>query len=392
MSCDANKVILKPGREKALLNRHPWIFSGAIGFSPSFKNGEILTVCSSNGEFLAKAYFHTENSLCGRVLTFIDEPIEDVIDQRIDEAIRLREKMFDREQTNCFRLINAEGDELPGLIVDLYDDLAVVQINTCGMDRLKSLIVKKLKAKLKLRGIYEKSHSGARRQEGLPDTLETLDGECPKEMLVKENGVMFSVAIEQGQKTGFFLDQREMRQLICRLSKDKNVLNCFSYTGGFSLFALKGEAKFVTSIDSSAEACRYAIENTLINHISMNRHEVVQADVFDYLQSPKLPFDVVILDPPAFAKKRQDVDAACRGYKEINRRVLEKLPPSSYLLTCSCSHFIDEDLFQQLIFQAAIEAKRRAVICSRHIQAADHPVSLFHPEGKYLKGLLLHVD
>ncbi len=386
------KVTLKPGKEKALRNRHPWIFSGAVDSMPAFENGEILPVYSASGEFLAKAYFHPENSICGRVLTFIDEPIENAIDQRITEAIALRERMFDREKTNCFRLINAEGDGLPGLIIDIYDDLAVVQINTHGMHRLKPLIVEKLKAKLKLRGIFEKSHSAARRQEGLSDSLGSLYGECPKEMLVKENSVLFLVAIEEGQKTGFFLDQREMRQLIYRLSKSKRVLNCFSYTGGFSLFALKGGAEFVTSIDNSEGACRYAMENTLLNHIPLSQHEVIKADVFDYLKSPKQPFDIVILDPPAFAKKRQDVNAACHGYKEINRRILEIMSPDSYLLTCSCSHFIDEDLFQQVVFQAAIEAKRDAVICSRHIQAADHPVSLFHPEGKYLKGLLLHIS
>ncbi len=386
-----NKIILKPGKEKALRNRHPWIFSGAIESAPPFENGEILPVYSSQGEFLAKAYFHTENSLSGRVLTFLDEPVENAIDQRIAEAIILREKMFDREQTNCFRLINAEGDGLPGLIVDIYDDLAVVQCNTHGMERLKSLIAEKLKTKLKLRGIYEKSHSSARRREGLPDSLGTLFGDCPKEMLVKENGILFLVAIEEGQKTGFFLDQREMRQLVSSLSKDKRVLNCFSYTGGFSIFALKGGAKYVASIDSSEGACRYAKENTLLNHIPLDRHEVIQSNVFDYLRNLAESFDLIILDPPAFAKKRQDVNDACRGYKEINRRALEKMPPDSYLLTCSCSHFIDADLFQQLIFQAAIEAGRKVAICSRHIQANDHPVSLFHPEGEYLKGLLLHI-
>ena len=385
-------VVLKPGKEKALRNRHPWIFSGAVASSPSFENGEVLPVYSSSGEFLAKAYFHLENSICGRVLTFMDEPIENAIEQRIAEATLLREKMFDREKTNCFRLINAEGDGLPGLIVDIYDDLAVVQINTYGMERLKPIILEKLKDKLKLRGIYEKSHSSARRQEGLPDLLTPLYGDCPKEILAKENGISFLVGIEEGQKTGFFLDQREMRQLIHRISKNKRVLNCFSYTGGFSLFALKGGAASVTSIDSSEGACRYAMENTLLNHIPLTQHTVVQSDVFDYLRNAKEQYDIVILDPPAFAKKRQDINDACRGYKEINRRVMQMMPPDSYLLTCSCSHFIDEDLFQQVLFQAAIEAKREAAICSRHIQAADHPVSLFHPEGEYLKGLLLHIS
>ncbi len=386
------KVVLKPGRDKALRNRHPWIFSGAVAAFPAFENGEVLPVYSSTGEFLAKAYFHTENSISGRVLTFRDEPIEHVIEKGIAEAISLREKMFDRLLTNCYRLINAEGDSLPGLIVDIYDDLAVIQVNTCGMERLKPLIVGKLAKKLKLRGIYEKSQSNARRQEGLPDSVGSLFGECPNEMLVKENGLSFLVGVEDGQKTGFFLDQREMRQLIGKLSKGKRVLNCFSYTGGFSISALKGGAQAVTSIDSSEEACRYAMENTLLNHLPLDQHEVVRSDVFDFLATNKKPFDIVILDPPAFAKKRQDVNEACRGYKEINRRAFEMMPPDSYVLTSSCSHFIDEDLFQQVVFQAAIEAGRRAAICSRHIQATDHPVSLFHPEGGYLKSLLLHIS
>ncbi len=388
---DQRRVVLKPGREKALRNRHPWIFSGAIESFPTFENGDVLPVYSSSGEFLAKAYFHRENSISGRVLTFLDEPIETCIDQRISDAIRLREKLFDREMTSCYRLINAEGDGIPGLIVDIYDDIAVCQVNTCGIEKLKSLIVQKLAQQLKLRGIYEKSESSARRQEGLEDSVGTLYGDCPKEILVKENGHLFLVGIEEGQKTGFFLDQREMRQQIARLSKNKRVLNCFSYTGGFSIFALKGGAESVTSIDASESACRYAMENTLLNHLPLDKHEVIRNDVFDYLKNNKKAFDLVILDPPAFAKKRQDVNDACRGYKEINRRAFEMMPSNSYLLTCSCSHFIDEDLFQQLIFQAAIEAKKEVVICSRHIQANDHPISLFHPEGGYLKSLLLHI-
>lgn len=388
---DERRVVLKPGREKPLLQKHPWIFSGAINSFPTFENGEVLPVHASSGEFLAKAYFHRENSISGRVLTFSNESTRYLIDQKLSHAIALREKMFDRESTNCYRLINAEGDGIPGLIIDIYDDLAVLQANTCGIEKLKALIVETLLKKMKLRGIYEKSQSGARREEGLSDAVGTLYGECPKEILVKENGLMFLVGIEEGQKTGFFLDQREMRQLIQNLSKNKRVLNGFSYTGGFSLFALKGGAESVTSIDSSAEACRYAMENTLLNHLSLSQHKVIRSDVFDYLSQNQNPFDIVILDPPAFAKKRQEVNDACRGYKEINRRAFEMMPPDSYLLTCSCSHFIDENLFQQLIFQSAIEAKREVVICSRHIQAMDHPISLFHPEGGYLKSLLLHV-
>jgi len=386
------QVILKPGREKALLQRHPWIYSGAVASFPQFENGEVLPVYSASGEFLAQAYFHTENTISGRVLTFQNEPIEEAIDRGIQEALFLREKMFDRMLTNCYRLINAEGDHLPGLVVDIYDDLAVVQINTCGMHRLAPLIVEKLVKKLHLRGIFEKSHSSARRKEGLPDRIAPLWGECPKEILVKENGLSFLVNIEGGQKTGFFLDQREMRGLVGKLSKNKHVLNCFSYTGGFSIAALKAGAESVTSIDSSEQACTYAKENTLLNHFDLRSHTVVCSDVFSYLEQANKRFDLVILDPPAFAKKRQDVNEACKGYKEINRRAFQMMPPDSYLLTSSCSHFIDSNLFQQVIFQAALEAGRKAAICSRHIQATDHPISLFHPEGSYLKSLLLHLS
>lgn len=388
---EPRRVVLKPGRDKALRNRHPWIFSGAVASFPSFENGDILPVFSASGEFVAKAYFHRENSICGRVLTFNDEPIEQALERRISEAIALRNSVFNREATNGYRLINAEGDGIPGLVVDIYDDLAVMQANTCGIERLKPLIVTLLCKLLKPRGIYEKSQSSARRKEGLADSCGNLVGDCPKEVLIKENGMTFLVGVEEGQKTGFFLDQREMRQLIGKLSHGKKVLNCFSFTGGFSLFALKGGATSVTSIDASETACRYAKENTLLNHIPLDKHEVICADVFAYLKNAPQPFDIVILDPPAFAKKRQDVNDACRGYKEINRRALEMMPANSYLLTSSCSHFIDEELFQQLIFQSAIEAKRHAAICSRHIQAIDHPISLFHPEGSYLKSLLLHI-
>lgn len=386
------KVILKPGKEKAVLKQHPWIFSGAIASLPLFENGDILPVYSASGQFLAKAYFHTQNSIAGRILTFKDEPIEEAIEKCIDRAIALRNTLFDKEKTNAFRLVNAEGDELPGFIADLYDDILVLQINTFGMAQLKPLLVDLFCKKLHLKGIYEKSTSHSRRLEGLGDCQETLFGDCPKEVLVKENGLLFLVPIQEGQKTGFFLDQREMRSSIAPYAASKKVLNCFSYTGGFSLFALRAGASHVTSVDSSPEACHIAKENTLLNHFSTEKHTVIISDVFDFLKSNAMDFDLIILDPPAFAKKRSDVSQACRGYKEINRLAIEKMPKGALLLTCSCSHFIDPSLFQNLLFQAALEARRSVKIVSRHQQAKDHPISLFHPEGEYLKGLLLHVD
>jgi 23S rRNA (cytosine1962-C5)-methyltransferase len=386
------RVVLKPGKEKAVLKQHPWIFSGAIASFPSYENGEVLSVYSATGQFLAKAYFHNQNSIAGRILTFVDEPIEAAIETRLDRAIALRDRMFDREKTNAFRLVNAEGDEMPGLIADLYDDVLVLQINTVGMALLTPMLVELFCKKLPLKGIFEKSVSQSRRLEGLIDRQGVLFGECPKEVLVKENGLLFLVPIQEGQKTGFFLDQREMRQIIAKHSLDKKVLNCFSYTGGFSLFALHAGATHVTSVDSSEMACHIARENTILNHLNVEQHRVVIADVFDFLKSDPLDYDLVILDPPAFAKKRSDVSQACRGYKELNRLALEKLPKGALLLTCSCSHFVEPALFQNLLFQAALEAKRSVKIVSRHSQASDHPISLFHPEGDYLKSLLLHID
>ncbi len=384
-------AILKPGREKSLLNRHPWIFSGAIDSLPEFEQGEILEVYSSSGQYLAQAYFHKDNSLAARVLTF-DCDLEDaMLNKHLDRAVALRKKLFCQKTTNCFRLVNAEADELPGLIIDIYGTIAVMQINTWGMQRLKEKILSLLLKKFPLKGVLEKSVSSARLQEGLEKKKAVLFGEVPQELIIKENGLSMCVTPEEGQKTGLFLDQREMRQLIFRHAKGKRVLNCFSYTGGFSLFALAAGAKHVTSIDISKKACELARKNTLLNKFPIEAHTIIQTDVFEYLRQKELPFDLVILDPPAFAKRRQDLNNACYGYKEINRLSLAKMPYDSLLLSSSCSYFINETLFRQLLFQAAADVKRSVSILSKHIQAPDHPISLFHPEGDYLKSFFLRV-
>ncbi|MBS0652743.1 MAG: class I SAM-dependent rRNA methyltransferase [Verrucomicrobia bacterium] len=387
------EVVLKPGKEKSLLKRHPWVFSGAIASLPSIENGEVLSVLSSSGEFLAKGYFHGQNSISGRVLTFSDQPVEEAINDAIDRAIALRRAFFAGQETNCFRLINAEGDGIPGLIVDKYDRILVVQINTCGIERLKSQIVQMLVEKCAPEAIYEKSTSSARRQEGLADSQGWVYSKHSGELVVRENGAQFQISLEKGQKTGFFLDQREMRKKIEELSRGKRVLNCFSYSGGFSIYALRAGAAHVTSVDCSADALALAHKNTSLNQINPNIHEIVEADVFDFLRKTSDRYDLIILDPPAFAKKRGDQNSACAGYKEINRLAFELLKrcPSNLplLLTCSCSHFIDEGLFQNVVFQAAIDAGSDAQILSKHIQAPDHPISLAHPEGEYLKSLLI---
>jgi 23S rRNA (cytosine1962-C5)-methyltransferase len=383
------KVVLKAGKEKSLLRQHPWIFSGAIASASSFEMGEVLPVYSHEGLFLAQAYFHPTNSLAGRVLSFKQDSILDSIKQNILNAASLRESLT---LGSSYRLIHAEGDGLPGLIVDKYEDILVLQINTYGMERLKPFLIETLAESFQPRAIYEKSVSFARRLDGLEDFEGVVYGEEVDEVEIEENGLRFLVSIRNGQKTGFFFDQRNMRQLIGQHAQGKRVLNCFSYSGAFSLFALQGKASHVTSVDVCHKANALSRRNTLLNGFNLENHKVIQKDVFDFLKCSSMDYQLVILDPPAFAKKLSDQKAACLGYKALNRLALEKMPANSLLLTCSCSYHLDAGLFQNLLFQAAQEAGRQVKILSRHHQAYDHPVSLYHPEGEYLKSLLLHIN
>ena len=377
-------VILKPGKEKSVLNRHPWIFSGAIATRPSHKPGEILPVFSSSNKLLGHGYFHPDNSIAGRMLNFDAQNPLDSVYASIDNALDLRRQLIPESGR---RLINAEGDALPGLIVDQYGEVLVVQVHTAGMELLKDLIIDHLVKRVQPKTIYEKSTAAARRQEGLTDIKKLIYGIETPEVTIIENGIPYIVQPLEGQKTGFFLDQREMRKKVLNLSKDKTVLNCFSYTGGFSLAALKGGATHVTSVDISSEACALAARHAF----DPSKHTIIQADVFDFLRKDPLNFDLVILDPPAFAKKRSDIEMASKGYRDINRLAFEKMPSNSILVTSSCSSYMDANLFQQIIFQAAAEAGRFARIIGRHSQSLDHPVSIYHPEGDYLKSLILYL-
>lgn len=378
-----NKVRLKPGKEKPILNRHHWIFSGAVEKFPPFEPGEILGVESHKGEPLGFAYFN-KGSLAGRMLSFGPPPLE-AIEKAIVDAIALRRALFDAD-TTAYRLVNGEGDLLPGLIVDKYADILVIQSATAGMDRLIPFIVTILERELAPAALLEKSVSSSRKEEGLAPKQAVLKGVVDQPVLILENGLKFYVDPLKGQKTGFFLDQREMRAYVGTLKK-KKVLNCFSYTGGFSVYALAGGASSVDSVDISKESLELAKANCVLNGFS--RASIIEADVFDFLRKKELDYDLVILDPPAFAKKAKDVVMACRGYKEINRWAIQKMAPGSTLITCSCSYFVDEKLFQQVVFQAAAEAKKNVRILGKHRQATDHPINLFHPEGSYLKSLIL---
>ena len=388
----SKRVILKAGKEKSLKRRHPWIFSGAVEMYPAFKNGEVLSVVSSKGEFLAKAFFHRDRSLAGRVLTFEDVPLEAVLSKRLREAYAIRKALFDERVTNAYRLINAEGDGLPGLIVDVYCDVLVLQVNTLGMWQIKERIVEELVRTLNPRAIYEKSTSIVRDLEGLEDATGFLFGEASGELEVQENGIKFIVDYREGQKTGFFLDQRQMRRLIGTLAKGKRVLNCFSYSGGFSLAALHGGASHVTSVDSSAIATELCRRNTELNGFSMESHTILKEDVFTFLEKDSLDYDLIILDPPSFAKRKHSISKACRGYKELNRFVFKKAVGETLLLTCSCTGLVTTPLFQDVIAQAAAEEKRAVRILGYHREAYDHPHSLFHPEGRYLKSLFLYLS
>jgi len=387
------KVILKKGKEKVLHQRHHWVFSGAIHSLPKdFEDGEILPVYSSTDELLGHGYFNRKSSLTGRMLSFGSDDPHTTLLENLKQAIALRDRLFPKTET-AYRLINGEGDLIPGLIADRYGDFLVIQISTLGIEKLKTFIVNHLTSILPIKGIYEKSLLPTRREEGLDPFEGNLYGDIADIVEIKENGSKFLVSYTTGQKTGFFLDQREMRQLLGNLSKGKKVLNCFSYTGGFTVSSLTHGAESVDSIDISKEAMKMAEENLRLNGFSKERNKLLVEDVIKFLrETTDLPYDIVILDPPAFAKKKQDVISACKGYKEINRQAFKKMPKGSLLLTCSCSYHVDEELFQKVIFQAASDAKRCVKIISKHILSKDHPINLYHKEGSYLKSLLLYID
>ncbi len=385
------KVILKPGKEKALLNRHHWIFSGAISFAPENLEGEILPVFSQKGDLLGSGYFNSKAKIFGRMLSFGPKAPLEAFYENLESALRLRTTFFDNQTTTAYRLINGEGDGLPGVIVDRYNNALVLQISTLGMEKLKVHLVNYLKEKLYPSFIYEKSSSASRLEEGLKLHEQTLFGDLEDQITILENGLKFLVSPIQGQKTGFFLDHREMREQVRNLSKGKRVLNCFAYTGGFSVYAASGGATLVDSVDISEVAIKFAQKNAQLNSITIPMRFYTE-DVFQFLRQSPLEYDLIILDPPAFAKRQKDIISACRGYKDINRIAIQKMPPRSLLLTSSCSYYVDEQLFQKVVFQASVEAKRTVRIIGRHRLAVDHPINIFHPEGDYLKSLLLYVE
>ncbi len=391
-------IRLHKGKEEAVLRFHPWIFSGAIESGPEgVQAGDTVTVTDYKGNILGTGFCESE-SIAVKLLCFENRKIDEwFFLDRLTHAFEARRAMglTDSPITNCYRLVHSEGDGLPGLIVDVYAHTAVVQAQTEGMALHLKEIVRALKLlpDLKLEAIYNKSAEAMRRM-GKEDTLEDgyLLGSKIDEPIL-ENGSRFLVNWENGQKTGFFLDQRDNRELVRQLAKDKTVLNAFGYTGGFSITALKGDAKRVVTVDASKKALETAEANLELNGYSKEDNPCITADMKEYIKEMNdSKFDLIILDPPAFAKRHQDRHRGLQGYRFINAEAIRQIAKGGLLFTFSCSQAVDKFTFQSIVTAAAIEAKRNVRILYQLSQPADHPINIFHPEGAYLKGLVLLVE
>lgn len=387
-------VILKAGREKSLLRRHPWVFSGAIHQADSkIEPGGTVDLLSSDRQFLARAAYSPVSQIRARVWTFGDEPVnEEFFRKRIHAAIQSREVWGLRRDTDAYRLIYAESDNLPGLIVDRYGEVLVLQSLTAGSEAWKETLADLLVEETGLATVFERSDADVRELEGMESSIGLLRGTLPQlPLTVHENNLIFNVNFAAGHKTGFYLDQRRNRLRIRKLVKDKDVLDCFCYTGGFSVNALSGSAKSVLSVDSSADALALCRENVAINQLPADRHATLEGDVFQLLRKFRdegRSFDMIILDPPKFAPTAAQAEKAARGYKDINLFAFKLLRPGGLLVTFSCSGGVDAGLFQKIVAGAALDAGVDAQIVEHLSQAEDHPVALNFPEAAYLKGLV----
>jgi 23S rRNA (cytosine1962-C5)-methyltransferase len=388
-------LILKSGREKSLLRRHPWIFSGAVArLDGEPVSGASVDLLSASGQLLARAAYSPSSQIRARVWTFdpSGQVDTDFFRNRINAAISAREAWHAAQATNAFRLINAESDGLPGLIVDRYADTLVLQSLTAGAEYWKDTLADLLLELTGLKAIYERSDADVRELEGLPPRVGRLRGVIPQfPFPILENNLKFNVNLESGHKTGFYLDQRENRLRVRSLAEGRDVLDCFCYTGGFTVNALAGGAKSALSVDSSAEALSLCQENVAVNALPATHHTIIEGDVFQLLRKFRdeaRSFDVVILDPPKFAPTAAQTEKAARGYKDINLLAFKLLRPGGFLVTFSCSGGVDAALFQKIVASAALDAGVEAQIVEHMAQGPDHPVALNFPEGAYLKGLV----
>lgn len=387
------QVYLKRGKEESLLRFHPWVFSGAIHhLDDGIEEGDVVRVVSEKGVFIAVGHYQ-QGSISVRVLTFNDVEIDDAFwHSRIQSALNMRQDigLANSSNTNAFRLVHGEGDLLPGLIIDVYDKTAVMQAHSIGMHMSRHAIAKALAEVMKgrIENIYYKSETTLPFME--PENGFLLGNS--DDNIAIENGLRFYVDWLRGQKTGFFVDQRENRALLEKYAKGKRVLNMFCYTGGFSFYAMRGGAQLVHSVDSSAKAIELTRRNVELNFPGDPRHEAFCEDAFKYLDSSSHTYDLIILDPPAFAKHRGALHNALKGYTRLNEKAFEKIEKGGILSTFSCSQVVSKDHFRNAVFTAAAQAKRKVRILHQLHQPADHPINIYHPEGEYLKGLVLYVE
>jgi 23S rRNA (cytosine1962-C5)-methyltransferase len=391
------KIYLKRGKEDSLLRFHPWIFSGAIHhIDNEIEEGDVVRVVSEKDDFIAVGHYQ-QGSIAVRVLTFKDVDINDEFwHSRIQSAFNMRKSigLIGNSNTNAFRLVHGEGDLLPGLIVDVYGKTAVMQAHSIGMHLARKAIANAIANTMKgqVENIYYKSET----------TLSFMEPENgflfgnSEDNIAVENGLKFYVDWLRGQKTGFFVDQRENRALLEKYAQGKRVLNMFCYTGGFSFYAMRGKAEIVHSVDSSAKAIELTRQNVELNFPNDNRHQAYCEDAFKYLESISADndksYNLIILDPPAFAKHRGALHNALKGYTRLNEKAFEKIEKGGILFTFSCSQVVTKDNFRNAVFTAAAQAKRKVRILHQLHQPADHPINIYHPEGEYLKGLVLYVE
>jgi len=386
---------LKAGREKSLLRRHPWIFSGGIeqADEPSVASGATVDLLSFNKQFLARASYSPISQIRARVWTFEDEPVDkEFFRRKIQASLFTRQKLNVERRSNAYRIIYAESDNLPGLIVDRYGDVLVLQSLTAGSEYWKETFADLLLEETGLSTIYERSDADVRELEGLQPHAGILRGHLSSFLFpITEHDLQFNVNLASGHKTGFYLDQRANRLRVRELAKDKDVLDCFCYTGGFTINALAGGAKSVLSVDSSGDALELCKENVSLNNLFSGNHKTLEGDVFQLLRKfrdENRSFDIIILDPPKFAPTAAQAEKAARGYKDINLLAFKLLRAGGTLVTFSCSGGVDAGLFQKIIAGAALDAGIDAQIVGHLSQGSDHPVSLHFPEGAYLKGLV----
>lgn len=391
-----NKIILKPGKDRSVFRYHPWIFSGAIAKAEGHpQEGDLVKVYTSDNQFLATGHCQI-GSIAVRILTFTEEAIDYAFwKQRIEKAWQKRQAigLMPNSHNNVFRLVHGEGDNLPGLVIDYYAGVAVVQFHSVGMYLERENIAKALVEVLgkQITAIFDKSESTLPYKAAIEPKNGYLYGKA-ENFIALENGLKFNVDWLEGQKTGFFIDQRENRSLLEKYAKGKNVLNMFCYTGGFSFYAMRGGANLVHSVDVSARAIELANQNVELNFPGDTRHEAFAEEAFKFLENSYNKYDLIILDPPAFAKHQNVLNNAIQGYKKLNRKGIEVIKPGGIIFTFSCSQVMTKELFRQTVFTAAANTGRKVSILHQLTQPADHPTSIYHPEGEYLKGLVLYIE